>query len=112
MLSCVLVVSQGILYAYSIGAIIKTTMNMYMSMQRPMTKTAVKALCRLVELLKVCFSLLLPFFDSNQSWSCDAPPPPAGCGAHVSPPRHGHSRLRVPHLPAAPVSGPLRHQRR
>lgn len=28
-------------------------MNMYMSMQRPMTKTSVKALCRLVELLKV-----------------------------------------------------------
>lgn len=46
--------SQGILYAYSISTIIKTTMNMYMSMQRPMTKTSVKALCRLVELLKVC----------------------------------------------------------
>ncbi|XDV52826.1 hypothetical protein PO909_021481 [Leuciscus waleckii] len=43
---------QGILYAYSISTIIKTTMNMYMSMQRPMTKTSVKALCRLVELLK------------------------------------------------------------
>ncbi|KAM9807729.1 WASH complex subunit 4 [Neosynchiropus ocellatus] len=43
---------QGILYAYSISTIIKTTMNMYMSMQKPMTKTSVKALCRLVELLK------------------------------------------------------------
>lgn len=43
---------QGILYAYSISIIIKTTMNMYMSMQKPMTKTSVKALCRLVELLK------------------------------------------------------------
>uniref|UniRef100_A0A673Y1P1 WASH complex subunit 4 n=1 Tax=Salmo trutta TaxID=8032 RepID=A0A673Y1P1_SALTR len=43
---------QGILYAYSIGTIIKTTMNLYMSMQRPMTKASVKALCRLVELLK------------------------------------------------------------
>uniref|UniRef100_A0A8C2WX21 WASH complex subunit 4 n=1 Tax=Cyclopterus lumpus TaxID=8103 RepID=A0A8C2WX21_CYCLU len=43
---------RGILYAYSISTIIKTTMNMYMSMQRPMTKTSVKALCRLVELLK------------------------------------------------------------
>uniref|UniRef100_A0A672LU81 WASH complex subunit 4 n=1 Tax=Sinocyclocheilus grahami TaxID=75366 RepID=A0A672LU81_SINGR len=43
---------QGILYAYSISTIIKTTMNMYMSTQRPMTKTSVKALCRLVELLK------------------------------------------------------------
>ncbi|XP_077568439.1 WASH complex subunit 4 [Stigmatopora nigra] len=43
---------QGILYAYSISTIIKTSMNMYMSTQRPMTKTSVKALCRLVELLK------------------------------------------------------------
>uniref|UniRef100_A0A671RBR3 WASH complex subunit 7-like n=1 Tax=Sinocyclocheilus anshuiensis TaxID=1608454 RepID=A0A671RBR3_9TELE len=43
---------QGILYAYSISTIVKTTMNIYMSMQRPMTKTSVKALCRLVELLK------------------------------------------------------------
>ncbi|XP_056595412.1 WASH complex subunit 4 [Triplophysa dalaica] len=43
---------QGILYAYSISTIIKTTMNMYMSMQRPMTKTSVKALCRMMELLK------------------------------------------------------------
>ncbi|KAK1789807.1 hypothetical protein P4O66_015690 [Electrophorus voltai] len=43
---------QGILYAYSISTIIKTTMNMHMSMQRPMTKTSVKALCRLMELLK------------------------------------------------------------
>ncbi|MGH0115685.1 UNVERIFIED_CONTAM: hypothetical protein FKN15_038008 [Acipenser sinensis] len=43
---------QGILYAYSISTIIKTTMNLYMSMQKPMTKTSVKALCRLVELLK------------------------------------------------------------
>uniref|UniRef100_A0A9L0R513 WASH complex subunit 4 n=1 Tax=Equus caballus TaxID=9796 RepID=A0A9L0R513_HORSE len=43
---------QGFLYAYSISTIIKTTMNLYMSMQKPMTKTSVKALCRLVELLK------------------------------------------------------------
>uniref|UniRef100_A0A672LS54 WASH complex subunit 4 n=1 Tax=Sinocyclocheilus grahami TaxID=75366 RepID=A0A672LS54_SINGR len=54
---------QGILYAYSISTIIKTTMNMYMSTQRPMTKTSVKALCRLVELLKnigCTFALLAP----------------------------------------------------
>lgn len=44
---------QGFLYAYSISTIIKTTMNLYMSMQKPMTKTSVKALCRLIELLKV-----------------------------------------------------------
>ncbi|KAJ8262124.1 hypothetical protein GJAV_G00162500 [Gymnothorax javanicus] len=43
---------QGILYAYGIGIIIRTTMNLYMSTQKPMTKTSVKALCRLVELLK------------------------------------------------------------
>ncbi|XP_034032903.1 WASH complex subunit 4 [Thalassophryne amazonica] len=43
---------QGILHAYSISTIIKTTMNMHMSTQRPLTKTSVKALCRLIELLK------------------------------------------------------------
>ncbi|XP_034984556.2 WASH complex subunit 4 isoform X1 [Zootoca vivipara] len=43
---------QGFLYAYSLSNIIKTTMNLHMSMQKPMTKTSVKALCRLVELLK------------------------------------------------------------
>ncbi|XP_032078057.1 WASH complex subunit 4 [Thamnophis elegans] len=43
---------QGFLYAYSLRNIIRTTMNLHMSMQKPMTKTSVKALCRLVELLK------------------------------------------------------------
>uniref|UniRef100_H2ZRK5 WASH complex subunit 4 n=1 Tax=Latimeria chalumnae TaxID=7897 RepID=H2ZRK5_LATCH len=43
---------QGILYAYGLSTIIKTTMNLHMLMQKPMTKTSVKALCRLVELLK------------------------------------------------------------
>lgn len=43
---------QGFLYAYGISTIIKTTMNLYMSMQKPMTRTSVKALCRLIELLK------------------------------------------------------------
>ncbi|KAH0616974.1 hypothetical protein JD844_028502, partial [Phrynosoma platyrhinos] len=43
---------QGFLYAYSLSNIIKTTMNLHMSMQKPMTKTSVKALCRMVELLK------------------------------------------------------------
>uniref|UniRef100_A0A4W3HQH7 WASH complex subunit 4 n=1 Tax=Callorhinchus milii TaxID=7868 RepID=A0A4W3HQH7_CALMI len=38
---------QGILYANSLSNIIRTTMNLYMSMQKPMTKTSVKALCRL-----------------------------------------------------------------
>ncbi|XP_073476379.1 WASH complex subunit 4 isoform X1 [Aquarana catesbeiana] len=43
---------QGFLYACGLSNIIKTTMNLYMSMQKPMTKTSLKALCRLVELLK------------------------------------------------------------
>uniref|UniRef100_A0A8C9MI81 WASH complex subunit 4 n=1 Tax=Serinus canaria TaxID=9135 RepID=A0A8C9MI81_SERCA len=43
---------QGFLYAYSLSTTVKTTMNLYMSMQKPMTKTSVKALCRLMELLK------------------------------------------------------------
>ncbi|XP_043943762.1 WASH complex subunit 4 [Protopterus annectens] len=43
---------QGILYAYSLSTVIKTTMNLFMFMQKAMTKTSVKALCRLVELLK------------------------------------------------------------
>uniref|UniRef100_A0A2K6LI74 WASH complex subunit 4 n=1 Tax=Rhinopithecus bieti TaxID=61621 RepID=A0A2K6LI74_RHIBE len=49
---CNVFIQVGFLYAYSISTIIKTTMNLYMSMQKPMTKTSVKALCRLVELLK------------------------------------------------------------
>lgn len=43
---------QGLLYAYSISTIIKTSMNMYLSLQRPLTKTSVRALCLLVEILK------------------------------------------------------------
>ncbi|CAH2277508.1 Hypothetical predicted protein [Pelobates cultripes] len=43
---------QGFLYACGLSNSIKTTMNLYMSMQKPMTKTSVKSLCRLVELLK------------------------------------------------------------
>uniref|UniRef100_A0A8C3RNI0 WASH complex subunit 4 n=1 Tax=Chelydra serpentina TaxID=8475 RepID=A0A8C3RNI0_CHESE len=49
---CNVFIQVGFLYAYSLSTIIKTTMNLYMSMQKPMTKTSVKALCRLVELLK------------------------------------------------------------
>ncbi|XP_069766077.1 WASH complex subunit 4 isoform X3 [Narcine bancroftii] len=43
---------QGILYASSLSNIVRTTMNLYMSMQKPITRTSVKALCRLIELLK------------------------------------------------------------
>lgn len=61
----VLCSSQGVLYAYSISTIIRTTMNMHMSMQRPMTKTSVKALCRLVELLKVCMCPCVNYFGRS-----------------------------------------------
>ncbi|XP_078530725.1 WASH complex subunit 4 isoform X1 [Lissotriton helveticus] len=43
---------QGFLYACGLCNIIKTTMNLHMATRKPMTKTSVKALCRLVELLK------------------------------------------------------------
>ena len=105
--------SQGILYAYSISTIIKTTMNMYMSMQRPMTKTSVKALCRLVELLKVrvraSLSSSMRFTSSRSSHvTCLSPPP--GCGTHVSQAVHGRSRLCFSHHSAAAVTGPQQHR--
>lgn len=40
-------------------------MNLYMSVQKPMTKTSVKALCRLVELLKVSHWMKTFNFDIN-----------------------------------------------
>ncbi|CAM9441528.1 WASH complex subunit 4 isoform X1 [Lampetra fluviatilis] len=43
---------QGILYAFNLSNIVRTTMNLHATLQKPMTKTTVKALCRLVELLK------------------------------------------------------------
>ncbi|XP_031573328.1 WASH complex subunit 4-like [Actinia tenebrosa] len=48
---CILFV-QGILYAYNLSHLIRTVMNMHLVMSKPMTKTAVLALCRLIELLK------------------------------------------------------------
>jgi len=43
---------QGLLYAYSIRQLVTTTLNLHVSLQKPMTKASVLAMCRLVELLK------------------------------------------------------------
>ncbi|CAH1784090.1 unnamed protein product, partial [Owenia fusiformis] len=43
---------QGMLYACTISHNVRTTMNMHFSMQKPMTKSSVLALCKLIELLK------------------------------------------------------------
>lgn len=44
--------TQGLLYAYSLSHTLKTMMNLYIDLRRPMTKTTVLALCRVAELLK------------------------------------------------------------
>ena len=44
--------TQGLLYAYSIRQLVTTTLNLHVSLQKPMTKASVLAMCRLVELLK------------------------------------------------------------
>ena len=44
---------QGLLYAYSISHMIRTIMNLHVALSKPMTKSAVLAFCRLIELLKV-----------------------------------------------------------
>ena len=44
---------QGILYAYNISYQIRTIMNLHVMLSKAMTKTAVLALCKMVELLKV-----------------------------------------------------------
>ncbi|KAK3730652.1 hypothetical protein QZH41_008272, partial [Actinostola sp. cb2023] len=48
---CILFV-QGILYAFNLNNLIRTVMNLHLVLSKPMTKTAVLALCRLTELLK------------------------------------------------------------
>lgn len=50
--SCAVFVLQGLLYAYNISHLVKTIMNLHVALAKPMTKTAVHALCRLIELLK------------------------------------------------------------
>ncbi|XP_074621303.1 WASH complex subunit 4-like isoform X2 [Acropora palmata] len=48
---CVLFV-KGILLAHTVSYLVRTVMNMHLVLSKPLTKTAVLALCRLVELLK------------------------------------------------------------
>ncbi|KAK2567753.1 WASH complex subunit 4 [Acropora cervicornis] len=48
---CVLFI-KGILLAHTVSYLVRTVMNMHLVLSKPLTKTAVLALCRLVELLK------------------------------------------------------------
>ncbi|XP_052261533.1 WASH complex subunit 4-like isoform X2 [Dreissena polymorpha] len=43
---------QGLLYGQQIQHLVRSVMNLHVSLQKPMTKTAVLALCKMVELLK------------------------------------------------------------
>ncbi|XP_070557659.1 WASH complex subunit 4-like isoform X2 [Ptychodera flava] len=43
---------QGLMYAYNISHLIRTVMNLHVTMNRPMTRTAVLSMCRLIEMLK------------------------------------------------------------
>lgn len=43
---------QGVRYAYNISNLIRTIMNLHVSLSKPMTKTSVIAFCRLIGLLK------------------------------------------------------------
>ncbi|XP_078001541.1 WASH complex subunit 4-like [Glandiceps talaboti] len=43
---------QGLMYAYSINHLIRTFMNLHVTLNKPMTRTAVLSLCRLIEMLK------------------------------------------------------------
>eukprot|EP00794_Sanderia_malayensis_P006146 gene6146-6852_t len=43
---------QGLLYAYNISHLVRTIMNLHVALSKPMTKSAVLAFCRLIELLK------------------------------------------------------------
>ncbi|XP_057296069.1 WASH complex subunit 4-like isoform X2 [Hydractinia symbiolongicarpus] len=43
---------QGVKYAFNISHMIRTIMNLHVALSKPMTKSAVLAFCRLIELLK------------------------------------------------------------
>jgi len=43
---------QGVKYAYNISHMIRTIMNLHVALSKPMTKSAVLAFCKLIELLK------------------------------------------------------------
>lgn len=71
---------QGVLHAYNISHLVRTTMNLHVAMSKPMTKSCLLSLCRLIELLKVpcyilCFIVVLInkfniLFDHPQIHSC------------------------------------------
>lgn len=52
---------QGLLFAYNISNLVHTVMNLHAHMNKPMTKTAVLALCRLIEMLKVRYLYRQPY---------------------------------------------------
>jgi WASH complex subunit 7 len=47
-----MILLQGIQYACEISHLLKTVTNLHVTLAKPMTKTAVLALCKLVEILK------------------------------------------------------------
>lgn len=53
LLSCVFVFVKGVLIAHTVSHLVRTIMNMYLVLSKPLTKAAALALCRLTELLKV-----------------------------------------------------------
>lgn len=59
---------QGLLLAFSIRHLTMTIMNLHLSLQKPMTKTSVLALCHLIELLKAIENMFhrwtLPIINS------------------------------------------------
>ena len=62
---------QGLLYGQQIQHLVRTVMNLHVALQKPMTKTAVLALCKMVELLKVYmdrhwFGLMFCMLLSNE----------------------------------------------
>lgn len=50
---CFFFVVQGVLIAHTVSHLVRTVMNMYLVLSKPLTKAAALALCRLTELLKV-----------------------------------------------------------
>lgn len=47
-----MILFQGVQYACEISHLLKTVTNLHVTLAKPMTKTSVLALCKLVELLK------------------------------------------------------------
>ena len=47
-----IVCSQGMLLAYNLSNLVRTTLNLHSEQGKPMTKSGVLAVCKLIELLK------------------------------------------------------------